>query len=79
MPIKMLWSREEDMAQGRFHPVAHCKLVAGLDDKGRDHWPVDAHRRTIHTCRKPNPQVIRDGKGPGRVLGLNPTGPEASG
>ena len=33
-PIKMIWSREEDMAQGRFHPVTQCKLVAGLDDKG---------------------------------------------
>jgi isoquinoline 1-oxidoreductase beta subunit len=33
-PIKMIWSREEDMAQGRFHPVMQCKLVGGLDDKG---------------------------------------------
>jgi isoquinoline 1-oxidoreductase beta subunit len=33
-PIKMIWSREEDMAQGRFHPVMQCKLQGGLDDKG---------------------------------------------
>lgn len=32
-PIKMIWSREEDMAQGRFHPVTQCKMVAGLDDR----------------------------------------------
>src|SRR5947208_3753414 len=25
-PIKLLWSREEDMAQGKFHPVTQCKL-----------------------------------------------------
>jgi len=33
-PIKMLWSREEDMAQGRYHPVMQCKMVGGLDEKG---------------------------------------------
>ncbi len=31
IPIKLLWSREEDMRQGRFHPVTQCKLVGGLD------------------------------------------------
>jgi isoquinoline 1-oxidoreductase subunit beta len=30
-PIKVLWSREEDMRQGRFHPVMMCKLVGGFD------------------------------------------------
>ena len=31
MPVKLLWSREEDMRQGRFHPVTQCKLVGGFD------------------------------------------------
>jgi isoquinoline 1-oxidoreductase beta subunit len=30
-PIKLLWSREEDMVQGRYHPVMQCKLTGGLD------------------------------------------------
>jgi len=30
-PIKLLWSREEDMVQGRYHPIMQCKLVGGLD------------------------------------------------
>jgi isoquinoline 1-oxidoreductase beta subunit len=30
-PVKLLWSREEDMRQGRFHPVMQCKLTGGLD------------------------------------------------
>jgi isoquinoline 1-oxidoreductase beta subunit len=30
-PVKLLWSREEDMAQGRYHPVMQCKLVGALD------------------------------------------------
>jgi len=30
-PVKLLWSREEDMRQGRFHPVMQCKLTGGID------------------------------------------------
>ena len=30
-PVKLLWSREEDMRQGRFHPVMQCKLTGALD------------------------------------------------
>ena len=30
-PVKLLWSREEDMAQGRYHPIMQCKLIGGLD------------------------------------------------
>jgi len=33
-PVKLLWSREEDMAHGFYHPVTKCKLIGGLDDKG---------------------------------------------
>jgi isoquinoline 1-oxidoreductase beta subunit len=33
-PVKMIWSREEDMAHGRYHPVMQCKLVGGLDASG---------------------------------------------
>ena len=33
-PVKMIWSREEDMLHGRFHPVMQCKLVGGLDASG---------------------------------------------
>ncbi len=33
-PIKLLWTREEDMTHGHYHPVTKCKLVGGLDEKG---------------------------------------------
>jgi isoquinoline 1-oxidoreductase subunit beta len=33
-PVKMLWSREEDMQHGSYHPVTQARLTAGLDDKG---------------------------------------------
>jgi isoquinoline 1-oxidoreductase subunit beta len=31
VPVKLCWTREEDMRQGRFHPITQCKLVGGLD------------------------------------------------
>lgn len=33
-PVKMMWTREEDMMQGRFHPVTQCRLRATLDAEG---------------------------------------------
>src|SRR5687768_9736196 len=30
-PVKLLWSREEDMVQGRYHPAMQCKLVGAFD------------------------------------------------
>src|SRR6476646_1578896 len=34
VPIKMIWSREEDLAHDFYQPVAQCKFSAGLDDQG---------------------------------------------
>ncbi len=30
-PIKLMWTREEDMTQGRYHPVMACKLTGTFD------------------------------------------------
>ena len=33
-PVKLLWTREEDMLHGAYHPVTKCRLTAGLDENG---------------------------------------------
>ena len=30
-PVKLIWSREEDMLHGHYHPIMQCKLVGGFD------------------------------------------------
>jgi len=34
VPVKMIWTREEDMGHDFYRPISQCKLAAGLDDKG---------------------------------------------
>lgn len=33
-PVKMIWSREEDMMHGHYHPITKAKLTGGLDENG---------------------------------------------
>ena len=34
VPVKLIWSREEDQTYDFFRPISMCKFSAGLDDKG---------------------------------------------
>jgi isoquinoline 1-oxidoreductase beta subunit len=76
-PIKLIWSREEDMLHGRYHPVTQCKLTAGLDKQGN---VTGLHMRISGQSIVAGifPQNIKDGKDPVVFQGLNPPGPEAS-
>ncbi|WP_199231088.1 xanthine dehydrogenase family protein molybdopterin-binding subunit [Falsiroseomonas bella] len=74
-PIKTMWTREEDMMHGRFHPVTKCKLTAGLDAQGN---VTGLHMRisgqSILSFVFPN--ALQNGRDPVVFQGLNPSGAE---
>ena len=76
-PVKLIWSREEDMAHGLYHPITQCRLEAGLDADGK----VEAlHMRISGQSILAGllPQNIKDGMDPVVFQGLNPGGAEAA-
>ncbi|PZP28050.1 MAG: aldehyde dehydrogenase [Roseateles depolymerans] len=76
-PVKLIWSREEDMLHGRYHPVTQCKLQAGLDAEGK---LVGLHMRLSGQSIIAGlfPQNIKDGKDPVVFQGLNAGGAEGA-
>lgn len=77
VPIKLIWSREEDMTHGAYHPVTQCKLKGGLDAQGR---LTSLHMRLSGQSIIAGlaPQNLRDGKDPAVFQGLNAGGAEGS-
>ncbi|MBI3368020.1 MAG: xanthine dehydrogenase family protein molybdopterin-binding subunit, partial [Burkholderiales bacterium] len=76
-PVKLIWSREEDMLHGFYHPVTQCKLRAGVDRQGN----VTALHMRISgqsIIAGLSPQNLQNGRDPVTFQGLNPSGPEAA-
>jgi len=76
-PVKLIWSREEDMQHGRYHPITQCKMTAGLDAQGNVtalHMRISGQSILATVA----PQNIQNGKDPVVFQGLNPPGPESS-
>ena len=72
-PIKMLWSREEDMTHGRYHPVMQAKMRGGLDASGK---LVGLHMRLSGQSILASvfPQNLQDGRDNATFQGLDPSG-----
>jgi isoquinoline 1-oxidoreductase subunit beta len=77
VPVKLIWTREEDMQHGLYHPVTACKLKAGLDDKGNIE---SLHMRIAGQSILSGvlPQLVKDGLDPVVFQGLNPGGAESA-
>jgi isoquinoline 1-oxidoreductase beta subunit len=75
-PVKLMWTREEDMQHGRYHPVTQCKLTAALDERGE---VTGLHMRISgqSILAAVFPQNIRNGLDPVVFQGLNAGGGEA--
>ncbi len=76
VPVKLIWSREEDMLHGRFHPTSQCKMTAGLDAQGNI---TALHMRVAgqSILSQVAPQNIVNGKDVVAFQGLNPPSPES--
>jgi len=74
-PVKLLWSREEDMLHGKFHPTTQCKLTGALDASGN---LVGLHMRISgqSILAAVRPQGMQNGKDPAVFQGLSAAGPE---
>jgi isoquinoline 1-oxidoreductase subunit beta len=74
-PVKLIWSREEDMLQGAYHPTTQCKLDGVLDDEGN---LAAMHMRLSgqSILAAVRPEGMQNGKDPVVFQGLNPSGPE---
>lgn len=76
-PVKLIWSREEDMLHGAYHPVTQCRFRAALDASGNVAalhmrisgqsilWPLRA-------------EVRETGRDPAVFQGLNDGGTEGA-
>ena len=76
VPVKLLWTREEDMIHGRYHPITQCKLTAAIDDRGEVsalHMRISGQSILAAVA----PQNVRDGLDPVVFQGLNAGGGEA--
>ncbi len=77
-PVKLIWTREEDMTHGRYHPVTQCRMRAALDQDGN---LTGLHMRisgqSILAGIIPG-RLAPDGKDPVTFQGLNPGGAEAA-
>ncbi len=77
-PIKLMWTREEDMRQGRFHPVTQCRLRAAMDDEGNVqalHMRISGQSIMAYAM----PQAMGDNGDPVAYQGLEPEGDMALG
>ncbi|WP_453973941.1 molybdopterin cofactor-binding domain-containing protein [Bradyrhizobium elkanii] len=77
-PIKLLWSREQDMQHGKYHPITQCKLTGAFDT---DNNLVALHYRLsgqsiLFSVR---PEALQNGMDPAAFQGVAQAGEAAIG
>lgn len=75
-PVKLLWTREEDMQHGMYHPYTKARVVGGLDDDGN---LTGLHLRISGQSILAGlmPQALRNGADMAVFQGLMPAGTQA--
>ena len=77
VPVKTMWTREEDMVQGRYLPITKCRLTAGLDANGEVtglHMRISGQSILTYVF----PGGLQNGRDPVTFQGLNAGGAEGA-
>ena len=77
-PIKLLWSREEDMAHGRYHPITQCKMTGAFDANNNLialHYRLSG-QSILFSLR---PEALQNGMDPAAFQGVAQSGEAAFG
>jgi isoquinoline 1-oxidoreductase beta subunit len=77
VPVKLIWTREEDMTHCAYHPVTQCKMTAGIDANGN---VVGLHMRISGQSILASlaPERMENGKDTVVFQGLSPNAPEGN-
>jgi isoquinoline 1-oxidoreductase beta subunit len=76
IPVKVVWSREEDLTQDYYHPIAMAKMSAGLDNAGNlTGMHIKVAGQSINATLAPT--AIKNGKDERQLQGLYEKGPDA--
>ena len=76
VPVKVLWSREEDMTHDYYHPIAMAKMTAGIDGGGNvTGMHIKVSGQSINATLAP--QNIKNGKDERQLQGFYENGPDA--
>ena len=77
IPVKTQWTREEDMVQGRYHPVTKAKMTAGIDANGEiTGLQMRISGQSILSFVFPT--ALQNGRDPVQFQGLNASGAESA-
>jgi isoquinoline 1-oxidoreductase beta subunit len=76
-PVKLIWTREEDMTHCSYHPITQCKLTGGFDADGNliaFHMRISGQSIAASLA----PQLLQNGMDPVTFQGLSPGGVESA-
>jgi isoquinoline 1-oxidoreductase beta subunit len=77
-PVKLIWSREEDMTHCTYHPITQCRLIGALDaNNNLTGLQMRISGQSILTAIFP--ARLENGKDPATFSGLNAKGEAALG
>ena len=78
-PVKLLWSREEDMQHGAYHPITQCKLTGGARCRRQSERRCTCRISGQSILAALRPEALVNGMDPATFQGFAATGEAAIG